>query len=101
MGQWRALKKSPTIKELSLRDFLQFVGFTYCSVSEEERSKFVGAARLCSVWGKSSREGKGAELDQGPLKRSSSLLVRIDIKEVINKEEMRWRKFWPQTCHGV
>ena len=52
MGQWRALKKSPTIKELSLGDFLQFVGFTYCSVSEEERSKFGGVARLCLSRGK-------------------------------------------------
>ena len=36
----------------------------------------------------SSDRAEGFKLNQGPLKRSSSLLVRIATEEVINKEEM-------------
>ena len=60
----------------------------------ERSSSTGGVARPCLDPGEYSSEGaEGFKLNQGPLKRSSSLLVRIATEEVINKEEMGWTKF--------
>ena len=53
-----------------------------------------GVPRPCSVWGKFFSVKFKAELNQGPLMRFSSLLVRIDIVEINNKKEVvEWTKF--------
>ena len=54
-----------------------------------------GVPRPCSVWGKFFSVKFKAELNQGPLMRFSSLLVRIGIVEINNKKEVvEWTRFW-------
>ena len=97
------MKISNNQRVVSRRLLLQFVGFTYCSGSARSRrgvsSEVLPGSALSGV--SLQEEVQGAELDQGPLKRSSSLLVRIGIKEVINKEEVvGWKKFWQALGRG-
>ena len=45
-------------------------------------------------------KGFKGKLDQGPLKRSSSLLMRV-AREIINKKEMVvWNRFWRALGRG-
>ena len=63
-----------------------------------------GVPRPCSVWGKFFSMRFKAELNQGPLMRFSSLLVRIDIVEINNKREVvEWTKIWQalDVGHGM
>ena len=100
MGLGGPFQKSPTVKKSRPEGlvFYDIVGnnprCTNQVVRLERSSSTGGVARPCLDPGEYSSEGaEGFKLNQGPLKRSSSLLVRIPTEEVINKEEMGWTKF--------
>ena len=85
--------KSPTIKELSLSETSFAVRRLRPALHQVEQLK-KGVPRPCSVWGKFFSMKFKAELNQGPLMRFSSLLVRIDMVEIYNKKEVvEWTKF--------